>query len=414
MRIPIIDSDAHIGEPANLWVDRIEPKDDDQRRLIPQVRRNEEKDRLEWFVGDVVVSAAPSSTVLGWKGLAPSNPPTFEDAHPACFDPDERVKLMDQEGIWAEVLFPNVGGLGNEGFLKIEDAELRAACVRAYNDFLTDHCNTHPGRLIPVGATMFWDIDACIKELERTYEMGHRALLFSGKPDVFWGQPHLADPYWDPLWARAQEMNLPVAFHVGPPDPTTGPWWEKGYKGLPTRTRYTSLNIMQFTGLGQTIVDLIYGGVAQRFPELKFVVVETGLGWISFLLETIDYHFLEHRIRESSPNLTLMPSEYFRRQMYVSYWYEVQGPQHDIDFVGRDNVMFETDFPHPTGLWPPESIATRVKTSLANCPVELVEKVLFKNAASLYNIAPPPDTWEHCLDLPVEEKAGHLHAAPTP
>jgi predicted TIM-barrel fold metal-dependent hydrolase len=158
---------------------------------------------------------------------------------------------------------------------------------------------------------------------------------------------------------------------------------------------------MQFTGLGQTIVDLIYGGVAERFPRLKMVVVETGVGWISFLLETMDYNFIEHRIRESSPQLTLLPSEYFRRQMYVSYWYEVQGPQRDLEFIGVNNVMFETDFPHPTGLWPPESIPNRVKTSLAGHRADVVRKVLFENASGVYNIAPPPETWEHCVEVPV-------------
>jgi predicted TIM-barrel fold metal-dependent hydrolase len=403
MRCPVVDTDAHVGEPANLWVDRIEPKNDEQRRLIPQVRRNETKNRLEWFVGDEFASAAPSSTVLGWREPPPANPPTFEDAHPAAFDPVERLRVMDDSGIWAEVLFPNVGGLGNEGFLKIEDTDLRNACVRAYNDFLTELCATDPNRLIPVGATMFWDIDSCVNELERCCSLEHRALLFSGKPDVYWGQPHLADPYWDPLWARAQEMGLPIAFHVGAADPTGGLWYQKGYRGMPTRTRFASQTLMTFTGLGQTIVDLIYGGVAQRFPDLKFVIVESGIGWLGFLLEVMDYQFVEHRIHEASPELTLLPSEYFHRQIYVSYWFEIEGPQRNLEHIGVDNVMFETDFPHPTGLWPPTSIPTRVKSSLAGFPAQVVRKVLFENAAGLYKIPPPPDSWEHLIDIPVEE-----------
>ena len=403
MRVPIIDSDAHVGEPPDLWIDRIEATNEEQRRLIPSVRFNDDKKRLEWYVGGEFVSTAPSGTSLGWREPPPANPPTFEDAHPAAFDPDERVHLMDESGIWAEVLFPNVGGLGNEGFLNIKDNDLRNACVRAYNDFLTEFCSSHPERLIPVGATMFWDLQACVKELERTHAQGHRALLFSGKPDVYWGQPHLADPYWDPVWDAAQGMGLPVAFHVGAADPNAGLWHQTGYQGLPARTRMASQAVLQNFGLGKTIADLIYGGVTHRFPNLRFIVVESGLGWIGFLLEAMDYHFTEHRIREKSPELNLLPSEYFRRQMYCSYWFEVEAPRHNLEYIGVDNVMFETDFPHPTGLWPPTSIATRVKDSLAGHRAEVVRKVLFENAANLYNISAPPASWPYAVDIPVSE-----------
>lgn len=387
----VIDSDTHISEPADLWTSRVAVSAP-WRDALPQVRRNEQRGRLEWYVGGEMVSTAPAGAVAGSQLTPPSAPRGFEEAHPGAFQVDDRVQLMDEEGVWAQVLFPNIGGFGNEGFLKIGDPTIRLRCVQAYNDFLVEWTEKHRQRFVLVCATPFWDIDECVKEIRRSWELGHRAVLFSGKPDLFWGQPHLADPYWDPVWRTADELNLPIAFHVGATDPTGG-WQHRGYQGLPARTRFTANTLPLFLGNAQTIVDLIFGGVAQRFPNLKFVSVESGMGWVLFLLEAMDYQYHEHRIWESSPELDLLPSEYFRRQMYVSFWFERLAPKLILEEVGFDNVMFETDFPHPTSLWPPSVVRAQVEEALAGWPPDVHRKVFWQNAADVYQVQPPSAAW---------------------
>lgn len=381
----VIDSDTHIGEPADLWTSRVDEK---HAKAVPHVRLNESKDRMEWFIGDEFVSLAPSGTVAGYRLPPPSSPKKFEDAHPAAFDIEARLELMDEAGIWAQVLFPNVGGFGNDAFLKIDDAGLRLECVRAYNDFLAEWIAPAPERFVAVCAVPFWDMDAAVEEIERSLKMGHKAILFSGKPDVYWGQAALADPVWSPIWELASEHDVPVAFHVGGADPTAG-WQHRGYKGMPNRTRFTANVVSNFFGNAQTIADLIFGGVLERFPKMKVASVETGIGWIPFMLECMDYQFLEHNVRERSPELVLMPSEYCRRQIYSSFWFEEVAPQRLIDVIGVDRVMYETDFPHPTSIWPPERMRDQIQRSLEGVPDDVRDRVMWKNAAELYGLDVP-------------------------
>lgn len=389
MKYAAIDADSHVGEPADLWTARFPG----QETIVPHVRHNEAKDRDEWWISDRYVTLAPAGTVAGAPGITPPrNPKSYTEAHPAAFDRDLRLELMDQEGIWAEVLYPNVGGFGSDHFMKIEDIGLRTACVRAYNDYLTEWIGERSDRLVPVAMLPFWDIRETVLEAERCSKLGHKAVLMTGKPDVWWGWPHIADPYWTPLWEAASSLGLSISLHAGGGDPVQG-WLKQGYRGLPDRTRYTANTVPTFFGNAQTLVDIIFGGVLERHPDLKWVTVESGIGWISFLLECMDYQFRENRVIETSPNLRLLPSEYFHRQFLATFWFERLAPARLLDHIGEDNVMFETDFPHPTSLWPPESVLEQAQTCMADQPESVRSKALWRNANTLYGIGAPTGTF---------------------
>jgi predicted TIM-barrel fold metal-dependent hydrolase len=385
VRYLAIDADAHVVEPADLWLSRTGRAHADK---VPHVIFNEQKKRHEWYIGNQYLTLAPAGAVAGWREAPPANPKSFEDAHPGALDVGERLKVMDQQTVWAEVLYPNVGGFGSGQFMKIDDLGLRNDCVRAYNDFLTEWASPRPERFVTVCAVPFWDVRACVDEVIRAYGQGHRAVLFTGKPDVWWGQPHIADPYWTPLWDTATQLGIPISLHAGGGDPAEG-WRKSGFAGLPARTRFTATSIGEFFGSAQTITDLIFGGVLERHPDLKFVVVESGIGWVPFLLELMDYQFVENRVAEVSPELRMLPSEYFRRQVFSCFWFEQIGPARLLDAIGADRVMFETDFPHPTSLWPPSAAVRQVQTCLQDKPEEVQRKIFFENAANLYGIEFP-------------------------
>jgi predicted TIM-barrel fold metal-dependent hydrolase len=382
----VIDADTHIVEPADLWTSRIDAPEES----IPHVRFDEVKRRHKWYIGEQMVSMAPAGATAGWKEPPPSAPRTFDEAHPATLHVEDRVRVMDEEGVWAQVLYPNVGGFGSGAFLKIDDVGLRNECVRAYNDFLVEWIAPHKERFAAIAAVPFWDVEACVAEMQRAHGIGHTGVLFTGKPDVWWGAPHLADPYWNPIWETAQDLDLTINFHAGGGDPDVD-WLRHGYAGMPPRTRYTANSVAIFFGTAQTITDLIFAGIPERYPKLNFVSVETGIGWLPFLLEVMDYQFLENRVRESSPELKLLPSEYFRRQIHGCFWFERTAPERLLDVIGVDNVLFETDFPHPTSLWPPQTAREQARTCVANQPIEVQEKVLWRNAARLYKIDVPAD-----------------------
>mgnify|MGYP005676797673 CR=1 FL=1 len=134
--------------------------------------------------------------------------------HPGAYDAKERLAYMDSLGIWAMVMYPNVGGFGNQAFLKLGDPELMLACVRAYNDWQTEWAAADPRRLLAITSLPFWDIDAAVEEVRRCQSMGHKGILFTGEPHAL-GQPVMGDQHWNPLWEVAVEFNLPISFHIG-------------------------------------------------------------------------------------------------------------------------------------------------------------------------------------------------------
>ena len=139
---------------------------------------------------------------------------------------------------------------------------------------------------------------------------------------------------------------------------------------------------------GRQLLDLLLSGVLPRFPRLHVVSVESGIGFIPFILEGADYTFGYCRIREEKPEFALLPSQYFRRQVYGCYFFEELAPRHQIEQIGADNILFETDYPHPACLF--GNVREKIEAGLAGQPLSVRRKLLWENAAALYRIDPPP------------------------
>ncbi len=378
----VIDVDTHLTEPPDTWTARVPAKLHDD---VPHIERVNGQD--VWMAAGHRIGAPGYYSMAGWNGVMPKSvPPTFDDIAPAMYDATARVEFLDREGIDAQVLYPNVGGFGNAHFLRLGDPELVATCVRAYNDFLTDWCAVAPQRLVAVTALPFWDVDFAIAEMQRCHERGHRAVNFCNQPQAH-GEPPLAHAHWDRLWAAVQEIGVPVSFHIGGGEMGTQFVDEAEMGWMTNFARTSSLIILDNQ---RCIADLVFGGVCHRFPELKFVSVESGVGWIPGLLETFDWQWCNGGVRDEHPEYELLPSEYFRRQIYGCFWFEQQSA---LDAIARypDNILFESDYPHPTCQHPgpctparrPRDYATATLSALDD---GLIGKVLFSNAAALYGI----------------------------
>jgi predicted TIM-barrel fold metal-dependent hydrolase len=392
-RIDVVDVDTHVSEPYDLWTSRVSSKWGD---LVPHVVKAPGTNIDQWAIGDELLLPSGVTAMAGYDGMLPDHPETLEQAHPACYDAHARVKHMDEEGIYAQVLYPNVGGFGSGRFIQLADAELRLACVRAYNDFLTEWASVAPERLIAVTALPFWDVQESVREIQRCAAMGHRAVLFGSQPQTF-GQPHLADPYWDPIWAVAQEAGLPISFHVGSQDVPNLDDMQKvgdplggGYDGFGIHGKLAKQSVMLFMDNIHCIADVIIGGVCHRFPRLCFVSVESGAGWIPFAIEALDWQWQNNGVRQEHPEYDLLPSEYFQRQIYGCFWFEEHGARTALARY-PDNFMYETDFPHVTSMSPgPQSIADHprdyVQRAWADLPEATLQKVFHGNAARIYQL----------------------------
>ena len=378
---PIIDVDAHVTEPGSLWLDRLPAKWHD--RAPRMVRGDDGKDR--WYVagGEVMLTVGHTATA-GWPAPFPAAPPTFEETPAAAHDPVARLALMDEIGIAAQVLYPNVGGFGNQAFLAMDDAALRLACVRAYNDWITEWAATDPARLLPVTAVPFWDIDATVAEVERGAAMGHRAILFSGEPQRF-GLPLLGDGHWDPLWRVSAETGNPISFHLGGGD-FTGPFTPERMAAHGIGPTYVKATVQLFMDNGVQILDLLMSGVLPRHHETKFVSVESGIGFLPFVLEAADYAFGEAAVRKERPEFAMLPSDYFHRQVYGCWFFEQVALQRLVDKIGAGNILFETDYPHPICLH--GNVREKIDAALGDASTELRRQLLFDNAAALYKVDP--------------------------
>jgi predicted TIM-barrel fold metal-dependent hydrolase len=341
---------------------------------------------MRWKIGDKWLFGPGSVSHAGWKEMAPSRPPTWEEIDPACYNATQRAGWMDKHGVSAQVLYPNLVAFEGHAIMALDEPELRLAIVRAYNDYLTDFAAQEPGRFIPIACVPFWDREESIKEMRRCADMGHRGVLWAATLARH-GLPASTDVYWDPFYAEAQELGMSINLHVG-----VG-WTEEDFKNtvrhgakfdLRVQTGRTALGFMSNAN---TISDLILNGVCERFPNLPFLSVESGYGWVPFVLESLDWHWKQY----DGPRQLggLLPSEYFERQIYSMFWFE----EACLPLVELypNNVMFETDFPHSTSLSPgPGSIApsplTVIEKARSVLKPETFEKVMYGNAARVYRV----------------------------
>jgi predicted TIM-barrel fold metal-dependent hydrolase len=398
----VIDVDSHILEPADLWTSRLP---DRMRDLAPHVVWDDDTGEERWQVGDMRLNSSAKLAMAGWREPHPFAPPTIAEAPKAAYDAPARLAWLDEQGIAGQVLYPNLLGFDSHAFLRLgTDAAL--ACVRAYNDFLSEWCGADPARLIPVMSLPFWDMEAAVDELERCHDAGHKGILMAANYERA-GFPNVASPEWAPVLAAAEERALSINFHIGFSKQTIDELEARYTRG--GRARLQSLSEAEFeehviAGVAssagssflsnsQAIADVICSGLCARYPDLKFVSVESGFGYIPFLLQALDWQWSNAGINRISSRFDLLPSEYFRRQIYGTFWFERPNVADLIDL--QDNVMFETDYPHPTclsrGPWstslsPRETIVEHMQ----QLPSDVRHKVLYANAAKLYGVSARP------------------------
>ena len=382
-RKPMLDSDTHCIEHPTVWTDRLPASWGDRRMHIAY---DAAQDREFWCLDDTQVNAGWHNAYFGAAGDTVQErryPRRQADVSPVCFDPKARLALMDEWGVRAAVLYPNGAGFSLEPFLNYPDPEVSAAHCSAYNDFLLeDWVGAAPGRFIPMATVPYWDVERTVREIERIAGKGYGGFVMTGAPQLH-GQPYLRDPHWDPMWSAAQAAELPIAFHVANGDVQSHLRKDASPEVediLESRVGFAICmdNCMQTS-------DLLLSGVLGRFPKLRFVISESGVGWVPFMLENLDERFKRQRIR--LPEFDgLLPSELFRRQLYVNCFYEEIQPYH-LDWCGEDNLMFQTDVPHPTGFYMSEG-ADLVEDSIAPCMAALddvrANKILWDNGARLY------------------------------
>jgi predicted TIM-barrel fold metal-dependent hydrolase len=374
-------ADDHLIEPPHLWVDRVPAR---YREDCPRIV---EKDGREAWLYEGELTYIPMGSCRALPGFDPAGyPPApgtarFDEIRPGCYDPVERIKDMDIDGVWGQLCFPNFARFaGHRFFLDAKDLELGLACLQTYNDYLLeDWCATAPERLFGTVILPLFDVDLAVAELKRVLDKGAKAVAFSENPTVL-GLPSIHTDHWDPLFEVASEAQLPICTHIG-----------SSSRLVTTSDDAPPTVLVSLIGVNSmmTAADWLLSGVLERFPGLRLILSEGGAGWIPYILERCDHAFHDERIQ---PNLDIgqtakggeiPPSELFRRQVYVCLLNE-RFALRSLGDVPVDNLLWEGDYPHGDGLWPENR--RYLKTALADVPDDDAVKIAGANLLGLLKV----------------------------
>jgi predicted TIM-barrel fold metal-dependent hydrolase len=384
--VRVVDVDSHMTERHDLFTERA-PKGYEGR--VPHVENIDGMDM--WVIDGKTFGKAGSGGTIDLEGNkhpfrdSQGGSWSIRDVHPAAWDPQERLHMMDELGIDSQVLYPNSIGIGGQNLVNtIKDPPLVLLCLQIYNDAMAEVQAESGNRLLPMPIMPAWDIEACVREAQRCAELGYRGVNMTADPQDS-GSPDLGHVAWDPFWEVCAGLNLPVHFHIGASQTALTYF---GTTFWPSQDDYVKPAIggaSLFQNNSRVLLNSAYSGMFDRHPNLKMVSVESGIGWVPFMLEAMDYE-LEENAPEYFNKLKKLPSQYFRDNWYATFWFEKgHGDlQHLIDTVGEDNIMFETDFPHPTCLHPDPLDLVREKVS--SLRPETARKVMGDNARKLYRL----------------------------
>ncbi len=375
---PIVDADAHVQEPPDLWQARAPAGLKDR---APRVRRDPSGDVWEFDKGKGVqplgLTACAGRSYLEFRpqGLR------YDEIRPGMYETRARLADMDADGIYAQVLYPSVTLGGARTYS--DEPELQRFCVRAYNEWLAEFCEGADGRLVPqaiMPATGAADAEA---ELRWAIDRGHRGAILSRMPNG--GFDPL--PEDDAFFGLAQEARVPLAVHIGSflRDNPNSQW-----PGIEER-RYLASAGSSKAGAHTLPVasEFVFSGIFERFPALDLVLVESNIGWIPTLLEQIDDMFLRYRwYTKAVEKVPCLPSEIFHRNFWATFLIDSVGLElrHRLNL---DHVLWSTDYPHTGTDWPNSRVT--VERLFRGIPRAEVKKMLHDNAVALYRLTELPE-----------------------
>jgi len=369
----VVDADGHVCEPADLWEHNL-PSHLADRGI--RLRWNEAtgydeclvEDRMATDRGLVGLGNAGESFADFGRGRH------YESLNPAGFDPAERVKVLDAEGIDTSVLYPGLGlKLGG-----IRDPELAVWSCRVYNDWIAEFAAAAPDRLVGVGALPLQDPVAAAEEARRIAPLGLKAGF--ARPNAHSERPLFAKSY-TPLWEALEETGLPLAFH--PAGLSDMPGASQSLAHLMAPGTHHALILLFDQQM--TLSNLVYGGVLERHPGLKVIVLECGGGWIAHWMDRLD------EFRESygwaAPDMKLDPSDYFRRQCWISFDPGERTAPILHPLVGADRFVWASDFPHSDAKYP--GVVDELREYTEGMDPEARAGLFGTNALTMYDLPTP-------------------------
>lgn len=365
----LISADDHLVEPASLWQVRLPAK---YRETGP--RLHDTATGSVWLIEDKPYPLPRKNEFVNGRTAehfgSDEHSYRQDELLPPFYDGRIRAELMRADGIVGSLCFPTLPRFSGTLFLEVQDKALANACVEAWNDFLFDEwCASAADFYIPMVITQLWDPAAAAAELRRCAGRGARAVTMPENP-VPLGLPSYYSDYWHPVWDAAQEAGLGVCMHIG----TSGQM-----PVMSPEAPFTATIVASEVNCIQCLVNLLFSPVPLLFPDLKFVLSESGLGWIPSFLERSDREWETHRIYE--PQNDVPPSQIWNQSFYGCF---IGDPValHNRHLIGVEHMLWESDYPHAES--PVPNSQKVVAEAFAGVPQAEVDLITHGNAATLF------------------------------
>ncbi len=384
----VVDADGHVLEPVDMWENYLESKYKDRAIKWKVNEQGLDYWQIEGRPSvntDYGINAALGG-VAGYpdkdgdrtKLMTPGVYNYLDGAPPGSMDSKERVELLDEEGIDAALLYPTLGIFWEED---VVDPDFAIAMARAYNDWLIDFCKPYPDRLYAVAHIPILDVEDAVGEMRRMAKLGAKG--FFVRPDLFKDRT-LAHPDNDPIWAEAQDMDLPIAPHVVVranhllTDWSRSLWPNEATTLIQENIIFTFAYLMLDVHVAFTA--MMTTGVFERFPRLKYVILESGGGWIAHWLDRMES---KYKVGKTFSPMKEEPGFYFDRQCYISVDPDEKTTAAMVELLGEDHFVWASDFPHIDAEYGP---VEELKEQLGGLSERARRKILGDNAVKIYNL----------------------------
>jgi predicted TIM-barrel fold metal-dependent hydrolase len=359
--------DDHIVEPADTWSSRVPARFRDAAPHVVEDGGQEfwvYEDRRHANLGLNAVAGKPQEE---WS----REPCRFDQMIPGCYDAAARADDFRAAGIMSSLSFPTLPRFGGALFIDFHDKELADVCVRAWNDFMFDWCSVAPEMYVPMCIVHLWDPAAAVREIERNLARGVRAVAMPEETSNL-GLPSYYTDFFDPVFRLCEEARLPVCMHIA----------SSGWKTYRPPESSAALGIA--LNMVQTMthaVSMMFSPVCRKFPEIRIVYSEGGIGWVPVTLERADRQYQLHRYWGDLPRDGL-PSEICRRNMWFCMIDEPYGLA-NRHVIGIDKIFWECDYPHANCIW--ADTQKTVDELFVDVPAHEADQILFGNAEKMFN-----------------------------
>ena len=355
----VISADSHVLEPQDLWLTHMPSA---FKSRAPRVEPGDDADY--YIVEGLTPTSMMAMSNAGQSSKELRKSSRYDEVLRGGWDPEARLVDMQRDGVDAEVVYPSLG----MRMQQLEDLPFLHACNEAYNDWAADFAGAKPDRIKAIGLIVADDIEWAVKETHRVADKGLAGIMTPAT--TLPGKEHYTRHH-DPLWAAAEERGLPVSLHIiagRRVEFQTDRYWAS-YATLPHI-------------IAETITELIFSGVFERYPKLRVVSAEVDASWMANVMERLDHFYGRYRhSRNEHLAGDLMPSDVFKEHVYATFIRD-RAAVKLLDLIGSDRVMWSSDYPHSDSTWPNSQAV--LDDHFKDAPAEHRRKVTCENAAKLY------------------------------